>query len=142
RQGVTAVRDAEIAIEIAGAPRFTLGDLEGARRMRTGSRRTGEGTWTLVGRLNGLEVTAQFEDDERPVVTVRVRGLEAPRDLVGVHFTGGVSVAQSRAWINGYQSWSGCRVADLAPGVELVGYWQLALLGGTGSGERGTGLAF
>ena len=150
RAGVTAVRDAEIAIELAALPRFTLADLESARRFRTGSRRSGEGTWTIVGLLNGLEVTAQFEDDDRPVVTVRVRGLEGPRDLVAIHFTGGVSVAQTRAWINGYQSWSSCRMAELAPGTDVTGHWQLALFGGMGgrggrgpgTGDRGPGLAF
>ena len=103
RGGVVAVHGAEISVEIGGAPPVALSRLENARRIRTGSRRSGESTWTFVGRYQDLEVSAEFEDDERPSVTVRVRGLEQPHDLVAVHLTGGVSLSQRSAWINGYQ---------------------------------------
>src|SRR5437868_13799803 len=130
RGGVVAVHGAEISVEIGGAPPVALSRLENARRIRTGSRRSGESTWTFVGRYQDLEVSAEFEDDERPSVTVRVRGLEQPHDLVAVHLTGGVSLSQRSAWINGYQSWSTCRIVDL-PGTA-TGYWQIALRGGQG----------
>src|SRR5437762_7834779 len=121
------VRGAEISIELAGEPPVSLGALEAVRRIRTGSRRTGEETWTVVGRHAGVEISAQFEDDRRPEITVRARGLEDPRDLVAVHFTGGMSLTQRQAWINGYQSWSRCRMMASDEKSEGTGYWQPAL---------------
>ena len=140
RQGTPVIQNAEISIELAGVPRFTLADLEGARRLRSGARGSSDGMWTIVGRHAGLEVTAQFADDTRPAVTVRVRGLDTAQDLNAIHFTDGVTVRQPRAWINGYQSWSSSRVVELSE-TEHKGYWQLALLNrGTGQGgSRGTG---
>jgi hypothetical protein len=132
RAGAVAIQGAEIAIEVAGAPPFTLGALDDLHHIRSGSRRTGEAAWTVVGRQHGLEITATFEDDVRPQVVVGVRGLEDARDLVAVHFTNGVSTSQRRAWINGYQSWSGCRMVDLNAGTDATGFWQLALLGTPG----------
>jgi len=52
------------------------------------------------------------------------------------------------AWINGYQSWSSCRVVD-PRAAEVTGHWQMALLRGDGRTDRrtdgqsaGLGLAF
>src|SRR5262245_57613336 len=63
RGGQAPIRNAEIAVQLRGEERFTLGALEDLRRIRTGSRRTGEGTWTVVGTHGAIEVSAQFDDD-------------------------------------------------------------------------------
>ncbi len=108
-----------------------LSRLTDVRRLRTNSRRTGESVWTVIGQLKGVEVTAEFEDDVRPRILVHLRGLDAPRDVAQVHFTGGVSLAQRQAWINGYQSWDDCDIVTLDAHTAATGYWQLALLGGS-----------
>ncbi|HEY2805262.1 MAG TPA: glycoside hydrolase family 36 protein [Gemmatimonadales bacterium] len=137
RGGMTPVRGAEISIELDGEAPIALSQLDQVRRLRTGSRRTGEAAWTVIGLHHGVEVTAEFEDDVRPRVIVHLRGLEAPRDLVAVHFTGGVSVTQRTAFINGYQSWSDCSFVPLDAHSAATGYWQLALLSGQAGGRGG-----
>ena len=140
QRGRPVVDGAEIAVEFEGGPPIRLGALSGVRRYRFGGR--GEaGGWTAVGTTDQVEVTARFEDGlgpsarraRWPRLAVSLRGLDAARSLVAVHFLDS-SVARvpalsrpgTRLWINGYQSWSPCGVVALGPGAAATGHWQLA----------------
>jgi hypothetical protein len=125
--GGTVLGGATIALQCAGHPLATLADLTDVRRFRTGSR--GEGTWNVIGRLGPLEVTALFEDGPPPRITVRARGLDAPRDLVAIRFTEGVTTLLRTAFLNGYQSWSPCGVIALSDATDATSHWQLGLWG-------------
>jgi hypothetical protein len=143
RGGDVVLSDAVIRVELAGQPPFVLGELEGVRRMRSGARR-GPQTLLHIGRMGPVEVSAIFADGTTPQVTVQVRGLDDARDLVAVHFTDGLRVPQRSVWINGYQSWSGCRMVTLGGATQATGYWQVALLpdGRTAGRQDGMAMAF
>ena len=128
-----AMASAEISVDLIGGASATLDDLTGTRRLRSGSRDIS--IWTVVGRFEGLEVTAQFNDGREPWIMVRVRGLDEARHLETVHYTGGHVVSQAAAWINGIQSLSPCRMIPV--GGVATGHWQLAL-----PGRNGLGLLF
>jgi len=140
RGGQAAISAAAIRVELAGQAPFGLDALERVRRMRSGPRR-GPQTLMCVGRMGTVEVTATFADGAVPEVAVQVRGLDEPRDLVAVHFTDGLQVRQPLAWINGYQSWSGCRMMTLDGAARGTGYWQVALLADGRTSGRADGLA-
>jgi hypothetical protein len=132
--------DVGIRVEIAGQPPFPLADLDGVRRLRSGPRH-GPQTLMRVGRMGSLEITAIFADGAVPEVAVQVRGLDEARDLIAVTFTDGLRVRQRTAWINGYQSWSACRMLTLEGEAPATGYWQVALLPDGRTGRRTDGLA-
>jgi len=152
-RGDPVVAGGEIAVEFAGGPPVVLGPLSGTRRFRFGER--GEaGGWSLAGTAEGVEVTARFEDGagpdarrrEWPRITVGVRGLEGDRTLAAIHFLDTASARVpalattrrgARLWVNGYQSWSPCRVVALGADEDATGHWQLATLRDTGAGPRG-----
>jgi hypothetical protein len=135
--------EAVIRVELAGQPPFALGELEGVRRVRSGARR-GPQTLLHIGRRGQVEVSAVFADGTAPQVAVQVRGLDDGRDLIAVHFTDGLRVRQRSAWINGYQSWSSCRMLRLEGATRATGYWQAALLpdGRTAGRQDGLAMAF
>ncbi|MEK7668162.1 MAG: hypothetical protein AAB409_05890, partial [Gemmatimonadota bacterium] len=111
----------------------------------------------MVGTAEDVEVSALFEDgggpgarrQRWPRITVSVRGLADARPLQEIEFLDSARTAVpaygrtgARLWVNGYQSWSACRVAALGEAGDVTGHWQLATLGegGTGAqGHRGTG---
>jgi hypothetical protein len=134
----SALRGLEIAIELDDAPPVPLSALTGVRSFRSGSRH--RGVWDVVGRAGNVEVTVRLEDGESPLITVQVRGLDLPRGLVAVHMTRGHTIAQGRAWINGYQSWSACSIVPVDARTAATGHWQLALIGGAGA-RSGPGIA-
>ena len=128
----TVINGAEIRVDLAGGLSASLDDLRGTRRLRSGTREAA--IWTVVGRFEQLEINAQFNDGREPWITVRVRGLGDARGLDEVHYTGGVTVPQATAWINGFQSWSPCQVVALPASGAVTGHWQLALPGRDGLG--------
>ncbi len=172
-RGAAAVAGAELAVELAGASPIPLGELDGVRRFRFGGRGQPVG-WTVTGTAAGVEVTARFVDGRPtadalaphetawPRIAVAVRGLEADRTLVAIHFLdtaaarvpafgGAEGAAGPPLLINGYQSWSPCRVRAPGSGEELTGWWQLATLHGrrgvraarpAGTNPAGLGLSF
>jgi alpha-galactosidase len=139
----TVFRGASVAVELAGAAIVPLGELESPRSMRTGGRN--EGAWTVVGRVRGVEITAQFTDGAFPTIRVRARGLDEPRDLVALHFSDGAFAPGRFVWINGYASGSPCQIAPVGEVTGVAGHWQIAFLGGQelamafGSGDDGAG---
>jgi hypothetical protein len=134
-----ALRGLEIAIELDNAAPVPLSALADVRSYRSGTRHRGE--WNVVGREGNVEVTVRLEDGETPLITVQARGLDLPRGLVAIHFTGGHTIAQGRAWINGYQSWSACSIVPVDAHTAASGHWQLALIGGAGT-RPGAGIAW
>jgi len=168
--GEAVVAGGEIAVELADARPVPLRELEGLRRLRFGGGGQPAG-WQVTGTAAGVEVTARFVDGRPagtalaphetawPRVAVGVRGLDAARTLVAVHFldTAAARVpalegaAAPPLLVNGYQSWSPCRVARAGGPDELTGWWQLATLGGrtgvraqrrAGAASARLGLAF
>ncbi|MFI5280385.1 MAG: alpha-galactosidase [Gemmatimonadales bacterium] len=135
----SAMRGLEIAIELDNAAPVPLSALTDVRTFRSGARH--RGAWNVVGRAGNVEVTARLEDGESPLITVQLRGLDLPRGLVAVHFTRGHSIAQPKAWINGYQSWSACNIVPVDARTAASGHWQLALIGGARAGA-GIALSF
>lgn len=150
RLGWRLTRGSEVAAA-GGAPTVELdgsaipiGALEGVRRFRGGGR---DGLILAVtGRAADTEITAEFVGDEAaPRITIRVRGLGPGRALGSVTFLDTAHGAQlpalrrpgATAWINGFQSWSSCRVVPAAT-ADATGHWQLALTSGA-PGLRGTG---
>jgi len=119
---------AAVAVELWGTPPVLLGDLEGVRRLRTGDRRGG--VWTVVGRAGTVEVTAQFGDGPPPAITMRVRGLDEPRDLAALHFSEGAAAPGRLVWLNGYGSDSPCAIVPTGQASGRTGHWQIAFLGG------------
>ena len=139
RRGSAAVAGAEIAVRFADGAPVPLAALTDVHRFPSGEN--GAPSTTVVGRTGAVEVAATFADGERPTITVRVRGLGAERALRDVQFLDLMVPRAQRgrrlAWINGYQSWSACRVVELDGTSEATGHWQLALLG-----QPGLALAF
>ncbi len=183
--GAAVVAGGEIALELAGAPPLPLRALDGLRRFRYGGGDAPAG-WSVVGTTRGLEVTARFLDGRPgaggtawPLVAVSVRGLGDDATLAAIHFLDsgvarvpalGLPSARTHRrtdapggtgrgpalLVNGYQSWSACRVVSAGGAEQVMGHWQLATLQGRTdasthrrTGRRGTpaapaglGLAF
>jgi alpha-galactosidase len=168
-RGAAVVAGGEVAVELAGAAPVPLRALEGVRRFRTGGRGAATG-WSVVGTTDGVEISARFVDGRPdtpapglrespwPLIAVSARGLGTDRSLVAVHFldtasaqapllrgrtTGGPGPA---LLVNGYQSWSPCRVLRPGGREEETGHWQLATLDGparrSAAAPTGLGLAF
>jgi alpha-galactosidase len=134
RGGELAVADAAVTVELDGRT-VLLTELDGVRRYRGGSREAG--VWVVAGRYADTEISAEFLDDrEYPAVTVRVRGLGEPRmvgaitllDTARPTAVPALRAGGGMAWINGFESYSACRVVDVRE-VEATGHWQLALYG-------------
>ena len=149
RGGQAAVAGAAVAVELDGRL-VRLDQLEDVRRHRGGTSEAG--VWLVAGRSAETEISAEFIDDaERPYITVRVRGLGTRRSVRAVTYLdtadGAVvpahRAAGARAWINGFQSWSGCRVVEAAR-ADATGHWQLALTAGHSgtAAQRHSGLGF
>ena len=169
-RGDPVVAGAEIAVELADGTRFVLAGLTGTRRIRFGGRDEPAG-WAMIGSSDGLEVSARFADgtgdpDRAPTwprIDVSVRGLAETRILEAIEFLdsgraevpayGRTGVPAYRRtgvpalWLNGYQSWDGCRT--IVPGdLEETGHWMLATLAArrparaSGAAPSGLGLRF
>lgn len=163
-RGEAVVTGGEIAVEFAGALPIPLRALEGVRRFRHGGGNAPAG-WSVVGTARGVEVTARFEDGRPaagdparatawPEVGVSLRGLGDDVTLVAVHFldsgrarvpalgAAGALRAAGRGpvlLVNGYQSWSACRVVRAGGPEEVTGHWQMATVGTAAQRHRSTG---
>ncbi len=162
RGGAGVVAGAEVAVLLAGSEATPLGALEDVRRFDLTSSHGDASGWQVVGRLAGVEITAQFVDGPPPVITVTARGLAAEQTLTEIRFldSGSARVAglegggrtagtrrPARLWINGAASSSDCRVIPGDGTVPTTSHWQLAILppyGGPSAraGGRGLALAF
>ena len=125
--GRTAVSGAEIAVELAGAAPVALAGLDDRRRLHSARRSS---VAVVIGQTAGVEVQAEFDDGPPPRISVRLRGLDQPRDLVSVRF-GDVRAPWTAAWIDGYRGIDPCAVA--AAGVATAGHGRIALRGGGAS---------
>jgi alpha galactosidase C-like protein len=123
--GRAAISGAEIAVELAGDAAVPLAGLTDRRRLR--STRRGVDVTVVIGQTGGVEVTAEFEDGPPPRISVHLRGLDQPRDLVGVRF-GDVRAPWTAAWIDGYRGTDPCAVATA--GIATTGHGRIALRGG------------